>query len=501
MIARRTARLPLLRTPPFPHTRRDRVAISRTEDAVRLPIGTDDVDILFAALRDARVGGAFWSPSSVWSLPETASIRATGDDERIAIGAIRGLSITVTKPGRFGNPMTGADHMAIARHIIVETSYRDPFDGRALSAFEAITLLAFWARQIESNRDIAVAIGFAWWKRREIATFLWAGGPRPPRFVRSDAAACRIARARGGAIAVWPSRVSTALLDRAAAQQTPVIRVEDGFIRSVGLGVNLHPPYSVTVDRRGIHYDPSRPSDLEHLLETAEFSPDLLARAAALRETIVRHGISKYGGGETSTLPPRLPGRRLVLVPGQVSDDLSVLNGGGNVRGNADLLRRVRAVEPDAEIWFRPHPDVDSGLRRGAVPDAEALYYADRVVRGGGLADLLRYVDGLHVLTSLAGFEAILRGRDVTTHGTPFYSGWGLTHDLAKSTMRRTRRLTLDELIAATLILYPRYLDPGVGLPCRVETLVANFARHTVPQTTLLAKIRSIQGVLIRPRA
>ena len=494
----RGAQRPLLRTPPFPHTRRERVAISHCSDQTHPLPGPDDVDAIFAALRDARVGGAFWSPSSVWSLPETASIRATGDDERIAIGAIRGLSITVTKPGRFGNPTTGPDHMAIARHIIVETSYRDPFDGRALSAFEAITLLAFWARQIESNRDIAVAIGFAWWKRREIATFLWAGGPRPPRFVRSDAAACRIARARGGAIAVWPSRVSTALLDRAAAQHTPIIRVEDGFIRSVGLGVNLHPPYSVTVDRRGIHYDPSRPSDLEHLLETAEFSPDLLARAAALRETIVTHRISKYGGGETGTFPSRTPGRRLVLVPGQVSDDLSVLNGGGDVNGNADLLRRTRALEPAAEIWFRPHPDVDSGLRRGALSDPEALRYADRIVRGGGLAELLGYVDGVHVLTSLAGFEALLRGRDVTTHGTPFYSGWGLTQDLAQDTMRRRRRLAIDGLIAGTLILYPRYLDPMTGLPCQVETLVENFVRHAHPRIGLLAKIRSVQGRLIR---
>ena len=120
-----------------------------------------------------------------------------------------------------------------------------------------------------------------------------------------------------------------------------------------------------------------------------------------------------------------------MLVTGQVSDDLSVLSGGGDVDGNADLLARVRALEPDAEIWFRPHPDVDAGHRRGAIPDAEALRYADRVVREGGMAELLERVDGIHVLTSLSGFEALLRGRDVTTHGTPFYAGWGLTRDLA----------------------------------------------------------------------
>lgn len=158
---------------------------------------------------------------------------------------------------------------------------------------------------------------------------------------------------------------------------------------------------------------------------------------------------------------------------------MSVLAGGGGLHSNLELLRRVRALEPDAEIWFRPHPDVDAGHRKGAVPDADALHYADRIVRGGGMAALLDVVDGVHCNTSLTGFEALMRGRDVTCHGTPFYAGWGLTRDLGVVPERRARRLTLEELVAGVLILYPRYLDPLTGLPCPPEVLVARMADAT----------------------
>jgi capsular polysaccharide export protein len=272
--------------------------------------------------------------------------------------------------------------------------------------------------------------------------------------------------------------------------------MEDGFIRSVGLGSNLYPPLSVAVDSRGIYYDPTRPSDLEHILQTTVFDERLLNRARALQQHLIAAGISKYGTGE-STFPARRAGSRLILVPGQVEDDESVRLGGGGVAGNLDLLRRTRTHEPDAEIWFRPHPDVDAGHRKGRIADVEALRFADRVLRGGSMARLLDLVDGLHVLSSLAGFEGLIRGREVTVHGVPFYAGWGLTRDLAPAPARRTRRLQLPELIAATLILYPRYLDPVTRLPCPVETLVARLEAQGRPAPNWLSRLRELQGKLI----
>jgi capsular polysaccharide export protein len=351
--------------------------------------------------------------------------------------------------------------------------------------------LALKAEIEATNREIRVACGMAWWKRARIAQFL-ASDERGP-LVFADDADQAIAAARGGRIAVWPSRMPAELEQRADDR---LVRIEDGFIRSIGLGADLHPPLSIVVDRSGIYYDPTRPSDLETILETADFSAALLARAERLRETIVTRGISKYGREVPVTHAPRR--ERTVLVPGQVEDDESVRLGGGGVAGNLDLLRRARAAEPDAHILFKPHPDVDAGHRRGRVPDADLRQYADAIVRGESMSSLLARVDAVHVLTSLTGFEALLRDLEVTVHGQPFFAGWGLTRDLAGPLPRRTRRLTLAELVAGTLILYPRYLDPVTEQPCPPETLLQRIADGWLPKKTWLIRLRQFEGRIAR---
>ena len=94
---------------------------------------------------------------------------------------------------------------------------------------------------------------------------------------------------------------------------------------------------------------------------------------------------------------------------------------------------------------------------------------------GVPIAPLYARVDEVHCLSSLSGFEALLRGRRVVTHGRPFYAGWGLTED-RDPPPRRGRRLPLDALVAAALILYPRYRDPVTGLPCPPEVLLERLA-------------------------
>ena len=174
---------------------------------------------------------------------------------------------------------------------------------------------------------------------------------------------------------------------------------------------------------------------------------------------------------------------------------MSVLAGGGGLTPNLELLRRARDLEPEAEIWWRPHPDVDAGHRKGAVADEDALAHADRIVREDSMADLLGQVDALHVLTSLSGFEALLRGLEVTCHGTPFFAGWGLTRDMAAPPGRRRRTLSLDELVAGVLLLYPRYLDPVTGLPCPPEVLVQRMAQGQMPnRLSWVEPLRRAQG-------
>jgi capsular polysaccharide export protein len=311
--------------------------------------------------------------------------------------------------------------------------------------------------------------GMQRWKRRSIAAAFSESGRTPP-FAGSPEAALRLARS-GGAIAVWATRVPAGFAARCAAEGVPLLWVEDGFLRSVGLGVDFAPAASLCVDPVAPHYDPARPSALERLLSEGEFPPELLARAAALRARIVAGGVTKYNlRGAPSLLPPS-PGRLRILVPGQVEDDASVRLGAAEIRTNLALLQAVRLAHPDAFIAYRPHPDVRTGYRRGHLPRRLALRHADAVAEGGDIHALFAQVDAVHVLTSLAGFEALLRGLPVTTWGRPFFSGWGLSTDM-RPPPRRGRALSLDALVAGALIEYPRYTDPLTGQRCAVEQVL-----------------------------
>jgi capsular polysaccharide export protein len=241
------------------------------------------------------------------------------------------------------------------------------------------------------------------------------------------------------------------------APDVKVVRLEDGFLRSVGLGADLIRPVSWVVDGRGIYYDATRPSDLEFLLENSKFEPDLLERAALLRSRVVTEGLTKYNVGSTHWQRPA-NAEKVILVPGQVESDDSLKYGAPGIRSNIDLLKAVRLANASAYIVYKPHPDVVARLRARGAGEDTALRWCDQVLTDASMSDLLRNVDEVHVLTSLAGFEALLRHKAVTCYGQPFYSGWGLTTDMV-SHPRRTRRLTLDELVAGALISYPIYLS------------------------------------------
>lgn len=423
-----------------------------------------------------------------WALLNQLSwIMAPPDDEWALLGTLVGKQVLAPETGL---PVPPTALLQRLYRRISQFSYHDPYGGQPVDALTWIGILADWRRQIDANRRLYAVAGIAGWKRRTIAQFLWAG--RPARLMRHPNPE-RVPP--GQAIGVWPSRAPRHLAQRAEAALVCLATIEDGFIRSLGLGAHLHPPRSIILDFTGAPFDPNRPSDLERLLNETEFSAGLRARAARLIDLLRRGGITKYSAGPAPAV--RLPAApRTVLVPGQVEDDLSVRLGGGAVEGNLDLLRRVRALEPGAYIVYKPHPDVVSGLRRGAVSPAEALRYADALLPAASTAALLEQVDAVHVLTSLAGFEALLRGRQVITHGQPFYAGWGLTQDCAPAIARRRRRLTLEELVAGALILYPRYLDPVTGLPCPPEVLIERHCAAPSPRPDLLVRLRRLQGQL-----
>ncbi len=358
--------------------------------------------------------------------------------------------------------------------LLAATRWADPFRGQPSTAEDGLALLALWRREAEANRGIAALLGMAGWKQAAIAAAFAQDGP-PAIFARDEAEALAVAREREGGIAVWATRAAQGLAARCRAAGVPLHWVEDGFLRSVGLGVDFIPSASLAVDPVVPHYDASKASALERLLAETEFTPALLARAAALRAAIVARGVTKYNLPGPAAPLPATPGRRRSLVVGQVEDDASIRLGAGRVRTNLALLEAVRREEPGAFIVFRPHPDVETGYRRGYLPRREALRFADAVAGGGDIGTLFAQVEALHAITSLAGFEALLRGLEVTAWGRPFYAGWGLTRD-REAMPRRGRALALDALVAGALILYPRYLDPVTLLPCGPELLLERLA-------------------------
>jgi capsular polysaccharide export protein len=295
------------------------------------------------------------------------------------------------------------------------------------------------------SEPIVYALGFSRWKRRPLRLCF------PQNEVRFISRFDHVPD--GAVLVVWGMRP----VPEADERGISVVRVEDGFLRSVGLGADLIRPLSWVVDRRGIYFDPRQPSDLEMLLAETVFSNELLQRAAALRERIVEEGLTKYNVGAARWRRPAGLAR-VILVPGQVESDASIVCGAPGINTNLGLLQAVRMANPDAYVMYKPHPDVVAGLRKQGRGEDDAVRWCDEVVVDVSMGELLREVDEVHCLTSLAGFEALLRGKKVTCYGQPFYAGWGLTTDCVP-VARRTRKLTLDELVAGALILYPRYMS------------------------------------------
>jgi capsular polysaccharide export protein len=348
----------------------------------------------------------------------------------------------------------------VAGALLIFPRYINPESLEPCVAEDVIDHLALQRQIFRKNAGVWTCYGFSKWKHQFVRSFLAAPGG-DIHFANSHSRLFERRPPADGRLLAWGERGAIQL--KAQASSLPYLQMEDGLLRSVGLGSDLHAPYSLVVDERGVYYDPSRPSDLEDLLSHRSFTVEERERAKKLRETIIESRVTKYNlkSQNEDLIGSQLPmvGKRLVvLVPGQVEDDASIRLGCPGVRTNEGLLAAVRKTRPHAYILFKPHPDVLSGNRRGHVPTSVLQQLCDQVVESASLADCLEVADEVHTMTSLVGFEALLRGRAVTAYGQPFYSGWGLTHD-EYPVERRKRRLSLDELVFATYVLYPRYYN------------------------------------------
>jgi len=337
------------------------------------------------------------------------------------------------------------------------TRYLDPVSHRQGSIFDAIGWLLRQRRMAAGLPRRMICVGFRRWKAANVRPMLSLRA-QDVTFVPDARRARALAPAADDALVHWGAQAPDGVAELAREAGCALLRMEDGFVRSVGLGSDLIRPLSLALDRHGMYFDPRQPSDLERELARGGFTEGELATARRVRAFIVAHGITKYN------LDPARPvrwdhgGREVVLVPGQVEDDLSVRLGCGPVADNLSLLCAARREHPRAWLVYKPHPDVASGNRRGALAEAEVRALADHIETEASVTACIDACDVMHTMTSLSGFDALLRGKRVVTHGRPFYAGWGLTQD-RMDMPRRERRLTLDELVAGALLRYPIYWD------------------------------------------
>lgn len=397
------------------------------------------------------------------------------------------------KPRVFGTPfyagwgLTEDEHQLIRRQRRLTRAqlfagammrypvWYDPYHDRLCDLDRVIGTLEATQRAWIEDRHGWVGRNIRLWKRPHMQAMF--GGQKPMRFGESRPTS-------GGRVMAW-----------GLTAKEGEVCVEDGFIRSQGLGAELVPPLSLVLDDMGIYFDPTRPSRLESLIAKSPNLPDhALARARRILQRVIAERVTKYATG-APVAPLDLPDRRpVLLVPGQVEDDASVVIGSPEVTTNAALLKRVRDANADAHILYKPHPDVVAGLRPGGVPDA--MEWADQIVMDAPMVSLLSQVDAVWTMTSLTGFEALLREVPVTTLGLPFYAGWGLTTDLCPVPARRGQIVSLEMLVHAALIDYPRYFDPVTRQACPIEVVLDRLAAGDVTRPKGLRLLAKAQGVM-----
>lgn len=384
-----------------------------------------------------------------------------------------GLTQDENPVARRERQLTRAQLFAIS-HILAPTWY-DPCRDRLCQFEEAVDQLEAEVRAFRDDHRGHVAVGMRRWKHRHIQQAF--GRDKPVVFQNDMAPAMEKAQQTGRDLLVWAGQK---MPDIFTAGLT-VRRIEDGFLRSRGLGADLTPPLSHVIDDLGIYYDPTHESRLEKLIAT-ERSQMEERRAERLLAAITAARLTKYNTGHA---PPDLPDGHRILVPGQVEDDASMQFGASEINTNTALLAETRARNPEAVILYKPHPDVTAGLRPGKLDQADALQHADLVLDDVSPSAAIEAVAEVWTMTSNLGFEALIRGRSVTCFGAPFYAGWGLTQDLGARPARRQARPTLAALAYAALIAYPRYNDPVTGLPCPPEVVVTRLAKGTIPRPRL----------------
>ena len=391
-----------------------------------------------------------------------------------------------------------------AASYILYSKYHNPYSKKSSDIIDTINTINRFKNIEKKRKNKLFLFGFSRWKRNFIYPYLKEFDFKKVYFVNSNLKlyfeyARKFGFNKNSAIYIWGSKKFTKIENFAKKNKMKIVRVEDGFIRSVGLGSDLTRPLSLAFDDLGIYYDPTKESRLESILNKNIFDNHIISEADNLINQIIKLRISKYNLNQDVKFEfDNSSYEKTILVVGQVEDDASIKLGSFGI-DNSTLLKEVKKNNPNSYIIFKSHPDVNCGNRRGKLSAKFLEEFCHLSLTNVNVSSLISLVDEVHTITSLVGFEALLQKKKVITYGLPFYAGWGLTEDRI-SCPRRKRKLSLLELVAGTLILYPRYIDPIDLEYCKPEILINRITeqQNLIENNNRLKILNELRNKIVR---
>lgn len=259
------------------------------------------------------------------------------------------------------------------------------------------------------------------------------------------------------------------------------VYLEDGFLRSIAIGLSGEPTLSLVMDDLTPFYNATMPSRIEATLNAGYRASDAeRARARAAIDRIAETKVTKYNFAPYRHVTVGRPGRKKILIVDQRAGDQSISSGLASPESFQRMITEALALVGEYDIIVKTHPDANVGGKASAI-GAETLAF----LRGNPAVtivtedmngfSLIDQMDKVFVVSSGMGFEALLAGREVWCFGVPFYAGWGLTVDRTK-VPRRTARPSLEDVFHLFYIGLSRYYDPVARRRCEIEEMIEHIA-------------------------